>query len=211
MHLLTWIGVVAIVLASLVFLLSAVVGLAQRFVLARARMRRALGAHPFRDAERGEPSARGPALVWPSLGLLAIAATSLALAPRAIPPMLTPDEIARACASADTPPVLMPPSSGLFAFQHGTIENGRTSTIRTSMPVAGLDVVHDGGGFSATILGTLALDRAGPIAAANPDVERASVVNHGDHAVLVVRWVIDRSPPFRVAVRGQAIEVTVGR
>ncbi len=105
-------------------------------------------------------------------------------------------------------PIASAPSSSFGADE---VANGRTSTLRMSQPITSLVGQADESGFTVTIDGALSLDRAGPIAAANPSVERASILNRGDHCVLTVRFVAGRSPSYRVAIRGQAVEVTIGR
>lgn len=105
-------------------------------------------------------------------------------------------------------PVASAPSSEFGAAE---VANGRTTTLRMSQPITSLVGTADESGFTVTVDGALSLDRAGPIAAANPSVERASILNRGDHCVLTVRFIAGRSPPYRVAIRGQAIEVTIGR
>ncbi len=105
-------------------------------------------------------------------------------------------------------PIASAPSS---AFGADEVTNGRTSTLRMSQPITSLVGQADESGFTVTVDGALSLDRAGPIAAANPSVERASILNRGDHCVLTVRFVSGRSPAYRVAIRGQSVEVTIGR
>lgn len=89
--------------------------------------------------------------------------------------------------------------------------SGRPTTLRMSQPVTELRGQREADGFTLTIPGALALDRAAPLASTNPSVERASILNRGDHAVLSVRFVPGRMPPYRVVARGAAIEVTIGR
>ncbi len=96
-------------------------------------------------------------------------------------------------------------------FGAAAVTGGRTTTLHMSQPVTSIVGQADENGFTVTIHGALSLDRAGPIAAANPSVERASIINRGDHSVLTVRFVAGRAPAYRVAVRGQAVEVVIGR
>lgn len=97
------------------------------------------------------------------------------------------------------------------SFGAASVPNGRSATIRMSQPVTTLRGAAESDGFTVTITGALALDRAGPIAQANPSVERAMILNRGDHSVLTVRFVAGRNPPYRVVARGSAIEIIIGR
>lgn len=103
-----------------------------------------------------------------------------------------------------------PVSEGLW-FGAASVADGRTATIRMSQPVTSLRGTRQEDGFSVTVPGALSLDPAGPIAAANPSVERAMILNRGDHAVLTVRFVAGRRPSYRVVARGRAIEISIGR
>ena len=96
-------------------------------------------------------------------------------------------------------------------FGAESVTGGRTATIRMSQTVSTIRGQRQSDGFTVTVPGALALDRAGPLAAANPSVERAMILNRGDHAVLTVRFVAGRTPPYRVVARGRAIDVTIGR
>lgn len=109
-------------------------------------------------------------------------------------------------ADPSSAPVVEGPSFGA-----ASVPEARSTTIRMSQSVATLRGQATDGGFTVTVPGALALDRAGPIAAANPSVERAMILNRGDHAVLTVRFVAGRTPPYRVVARGRAIEVAIGR
>lgn len=111
---------------------------------------------------------------------------------------------------ADADPSSAPVVEGP-SFGASSVADGRSTTIRMSQSVTTLRGQPTDSGFTVTVPGALALDRAGPIAAANPSVERAMILNRGDHAVLTVRFVAGRTPPYRVAARGRAIEVIIGR
>jgi hypothetical protein len=134
-----------------------------------------------------------PAPTFPTLGSTSASAASSRAA--------EPEE-------ASAAPIASAPST---AFGADEVANGRTSTLRMSQPITSLVGQADESGFTVTVDGALSLDRAGPIAAANPSVERASILNRGDHCVLTVRFISGRSPAYRVAIRGQAVEVTIGR
>lgn len=107
--------------------------------------------------------------------------------------------------------VTPPPVTEGTSFGAGRVENGRSAIIRMSQPVTTLRGQRLEDGFTVTIPGSLALDGASPIAATNPDVERATILNRGDHAVLTIRFVSGRNPPYRVAARGSRIEIILGR
>lgn len=103
-----------------------------------------------------------------------------------------------------------PVAEGL-SFGSDSVENARSATLRMSQPVTGLRGQRQDGGFVVTIPGALSLDRAAPIAAANPSVERATIFNRADHSVLTVRFVAGRTPDYRVVARGSEIEISIGR
>ena len=83
--------------------------------------------------------------------------------------------------------------------------------LRMSNPVVEMDGIVEEDGFSVTIPGSLSLSRAGPIAAAHPDVEHASILNRGDFSELTIRFVAGRQPAYRVEARGPAVELTISR
>ena len=97
------------------------------------------------------------------------------------------------------------------SFGADSVENGRTTSLQMSQPISTLRGQRQEGGFTVTIPGALSLDPAGPMAAANPSIERAIVLNRGDHCVLTVRFVAGRTPDYRVVAQGRSIEVTIGR
>ncbi|MDQ3031222.1 MAG: hypothetical protein M3Y87_02310, partial [Myxococcota bacterium] len=104
-----------------------------------------------------------------------------------------------------------PAPSGGMEFGAAEVERGRTTTLRMSAPVESLEGQADGGGFTITVRGALSLDRAAPLAAASSSIERASILNRGDHCVLTIRFVTGRTPPYRVAAHGTSLDVTIGR
>ncbi len=88
---------------------------------------------------------------------------------------------------------------------------GKTYLIRMSRPVRGVRGTEEDGGIRVVVPGALSLDRAGPIAATHPKVERAMILNRGDHAELTLWFVAGVIPEYRVAARGTAVEVTIGK
>jgi hypothetical protein len=97
------------------------------------------------------------------------------------------------------------------AFGADRVERGHTTSLRLSLPPSGLEGQADANGFTVTVRGALSLDRAAAIARSNPAVDRASILNRGDHAVLDVRFVEGRTPAYRAELRGQQLDVTIAR
>jgi len=96
-------------------------------------------------------------------------------------------------------------------FGADAVPNGEKYVLRMSNPVVDMDGIVEEDGFSVTIPGSLSLSRAGPIAAAHPDVEYASILNRGDFSELTVRFVPGRQPAYRVEANGPAVEITISR
>jgi hypothetical protein len=97
------------------------------------------------------------------------------------------------------------------AFGADSVAGGEKYVLRMSNPVTEMDGIVEADGFSVTIPGSLSLSQAGPIAAAHPDVEHASILNRGDFSELTLRFVAGRHPAYRVEARGPALEITVAR
>lgn len=111
--------------------------------------------------------------------------------------------------ASDEETVLDPNLSRVFGSD--TVDRPRAYVLRMSQPVDGIVGTADAEGFSVKIFGALSLDRAGPIAATHPLIERSMVLNRGDHAELRVQFVQGQSPAYRVEARGTAVEVLVAR
>ncbi len=165
-------------------------------------------------APRGEPSAlsapstdegRLPMPGYPSIGRASATPTSPAAA------TATATSPAAASASAALAPPAAPVVSRGRSFGADRVERGHTTTLNMSLPPTGLEGQADPSGFTVTVRGALSLDRAAAIARSNPAVDRASILNRGDHAVLDVRFVEGRSPAYRVELRDQQLDVTIGR
>jgi hypothetical protein len=108
-------------------------------------------------------------------------------------------------------PPLPPEAVRGTAFGADRVPRGEKYVLRMSNPVVEMDGIVEEDGFSVTIPGSLSLSRAGPIAAAHPDVEHAGILNRGDFSELTVRFVAGRKPVYRVEARGPAIEITISR
>ncbi len=89
------------------------------------------------------------------------------------------------------------------------LQEARSFFIRMSRPVELLRGEKAVDGFSVKALGALALDRAGPIAEGHPRVERAMVLNRGDHAELTVRFLGEKTPRYEVIARGAILEIRI--
>ena len=153
------------------------------------------GLPPLEPRAMPEPAAaegRIPAPSYPSLA----DRTATATAPAALPPV------------AEEMPA---PAVVAMEFGAAAVERGRTTTLRMSAPIQSLEGLADGSGFTVTVRGSLSLDRASPISASNPSVERAAILNRGDFCVLTIRFVEGRSPQYRVVARGTSLDVTIGR
>jgi hypothetical protein len=98
-----------------------------------------------------------------------------------------------------------------LVFGADSVAGGEKYVLRMSNPVAEMDGIIEGDGFSVTVPGSLSLSRAGPIATAHPDVEHASILNRGDFSELTLRFVAGRRPAYRVEAHGPAIEITIAR
>ena len=146
-------------------------------------------------------------------------ATSQAPAPAAAPPTASATAPAVDPEAGDTGSVEGEASAGPrrgevvegASFGWAEVPGAREHTIRLSLPVEKLRGVATEEGFLVVVPGALALDRAGPIAARHPYVERAMILNRGDRAELVVRFVAGKRPPYRVEVHGKQLRVLVGR
>jgi hypothetical protein len=159
-----------------------------------------------------EPAVVGGPMPPPSYPTLAQRRTASATAAAApVAEAATAGGAVAAPGGPEVAPAPQPPSEPVMAFGADEVERGRTSTLRMSMPIEGLEARRDASGFTITVRGALSLDRASPIAAANPSIERATIINRGDHCVLTIRFVEGRAPAYRIAARGAALDVTIGR
>lgn len=93
------------------------------------------------------------------------------------------------------------------AFGAASVPDARSFLLRMSQPVEAIRGIPDEDGFSVIIPDSLSLDRAGPIAAAHPRIERSMIINRGDHAELSIRFAEGESLDYRVTARGHAIEI----
>ncbi|QQR91221.1 MAG: hypothetical protein IPJ88_05680 [Myxococcales bacterium] len=116
---------------------------------------------------------------------------------------------ARVVAKAE--PVQATASSSGPSFGAGSVRGARSYTLRMSQTVKDLQGSKAPDGFRVRIPGSLSLDKAGPIAEANPQVARAMILNHGDYAELSVFFEAGQHPGYRVVAKGSSLEVSIGR
>jgi hypothetical protein len=175
-------------------------------------------AAPVQPAPTPEPAAPAPAAappIEPATLDSAAAAAPEPVADSAPQPGLLgeptfptlPD--ARRATATPEPASAAPTEGTTFGSDH--VPNASSLTIPMSQPVTVLRGERQPDGFTVTIPGALALAGARGIAASNPNVDQSRILNRGDHAVLTVRFVPGRNPPYRVAARGAAIEISIGR
>ena len=137
-------------------------------------------------------------------------APAAAPAPEAAPAVAPAPEPVREEIAIQGAPLPPKPIRGT-SFGSDSVAGGEKYVLRMSNPVAELDGVVEENGFSVSIPGSLSLSRAGPIAAAHPDVEHAGILNRGDYSELTLRFVAGRQPAYRVEARDAAIEITIAR
>ena len=112
---------------------------------------------------------------------------------------------------ADTGAEASGESTSARSFGAAEVADGRSYRLRMSLPIQSIRGERIANGFRIEIPESLALDRAGPIAASHPSIERAMILNRGDHSELTIRFVEGRDPAYRVEVRGATLELTIGR
>ena len=91
--------------------------------------------------------------------------------------------------------------------------NARRFVLKMSEPVKGLTGSADAGGFSVVIANNRTLDRAAPLKALVPAIERAAIWNRKDNTVeLSVRFVRGTSPAYRVSAgQDSTLEILIAQ
>ncbi|MGB0680595.1 MAG: hypothetical protein ACPGUV_13140, partial [Polyangiales bacterium] len=139
-----------------------------------------------------------------------------ATAPAPLPPRQVPGDSPyavdrRSAAEAGQDPTSMAlQPAGSASFGDVGLRQGRRYRLRMSAPVRSLRGLSEADGFVVAVGAALALDRASPIAEQDPDVERAIILNRGDHSVLQIKFVPGRRPRSRVVGRGEELEILLG-
>ncbi|MEM6954156.1 MAG: PilZ domain-containing protein [Myxococcota bacterium] len=94
--------------------------------------------------------------------------------------------------------------------ESGTIENGRSYTLRMSLPPRGMRGQDTEDGIRVVVLGSNAIDGARRIASADPRIASASILNHGEEAELRLRFSEGERPGYRIESRSSTLVITVG-
>jgi hypothetical protein len=102
-------------------------------------------------------------------------------------------------------------SASNATFGSKQVPNAQRFVLRTSNPITSLQGKSDPGGFTVILPNTHALDKAGPIARANPAVAKAQILNRKGYAELSVRFEQGRSPAYRVSAQQTGLEVLIGQ
>jgi hypothetical protein len=108
------------------------------------------------------------------------------------------------------PPLAAAADPTALSFGAKAVPNAQRYLIRMRDPVKALHGKADARGFVVDVLGSSAIDRAAPIAAGNRAVAKASILNKGTHAELIVRFAEGKSPAFRVTAQQAGLEVLIG-
>ncbi len=112
---------------------------------------------------------------------------------------------------SDSPYAVGPTGAVATSFGLDQVPGGQQFRIRLSRPARELRGEATDDGFRVVIEGANATEGARRIASVHPDVERARIENDGERALLTVRFVGERRPPYRVHTAGTALFVTLGR
>lgn len=100
-------------------------------------------------------------------------------------------------------------AAGKMRFGADKVPYARRFTLRMSNAVKSVEGAADDGGFTVKLMGTLSLDRAGPISSAHKAVQRSMVINRGDRAELTIRFVDGKRPAYQVSAEGHTVHVSI--
>lgn len=116
-----------------------------------------------------------------------------------------------AAAPSAAPSAAPAPATGGSATFGTEGTSGDELRMRMDGPVGGLRGERTDDGFRVVVPGVRAIDGARRLAAMNPAIERASILNESEGAVLSVRFVAGQSPSYFVRADGDGLVVTVAR
>lgn len=101
--------------------------------------------------------------------------------------------------------------AGLMTFGAPSLSGGLIYTLRMDGRITGITGARARTTLSIRVNGARSLDRAAPVFARNPQIERAAIVNSVDHADLTIQFKEGMAPNYRVVARGDSLEVMLSR
>ncbi len=129
--------------------------------------------------------------------------------PSSAPGELPPDSPYALDVASAAPAATPAMSSGATFGTAGT--TGDELRMRMDGPIGGIRGERTDEGFRVVVAGVRAIDGARRLAAMSAAIERASILNESEGAVLNVRFVAGQSPAYLVRADGDALVVTVAR
>ena len=127
----------------------------------------------------------------------------------AAPAATTALTVAKAPAPAAAPAAPKPAPRAMRFGATSAPSRAQTFALRMSKPIASISGSADAGGFTVVVMGSLSLDRAGPISAAHKGVARAMVLNKGDRSELTIRFADGKRPAYQVRGDGTTLYVVI--
>lgn len=112
-----------------------------------------------------------------------------------------------------TPAAVTPVAAapGAMTFGAPSLSGGLIYSLRMDGRILGITGSRARTTLSIRVAGARSLDRAAPIFARNPQIERAAIVNAVDHADLTIQFREGMAPDYRVVARGTTLEVMLSR
>jgi len=163
------------------------------------------------SAQAGLPMATAPAPASATLGQPSTSTNNPNTPPAAgVVPAGSPYAVDLRAGKAAPQPATASTLAGGSAFGQKQIPNAKRFVLRMSSPIKAVQGSSDAHGFNIVIPGSLALERAAPIAAGNPAIARAMIINRGNRSELSVRFADGKNPAYRVSGQGAALEVLIG-
>ena len=143
-------------------------------------------------------------------------APELAPAPAAPPIAAPPPPVVDTAALASTAPALVGESTGLDAkgnpnpFGTAGVKKGTKMVLRLDGPVTEIKGMQMPNGFVVSVPNRKSLEAAGPLAAKDPRIGSAKVVNQPGGAELTIAFKDSATAPYIVKAHGDSIEIILG-
>lgn len=156
---------------------------------------------------------RKPAHVTP---VVSAPAPELAPAPAPVPVAAPPPPPVDTAALASTAPALVGESTGLDAkgnpnpFGTAGVKKGTKMILRLDGPVTEIKGMQMPNGFVVSVPNRKSLEAAGPLAAKDPRIGSAKVVNQPGGAELTIAFKDSATAPYIVKAHGDSIEIILG-